>query len=338
VKQSSQEISLDAHNPVFYSTIQKQVDFDREMSPPQKRKIQRGNSYGEHKVIPPGYVETFAFKKAQFEKDLLQKQFHVEQDPKDLNNYGTHYINQPPLYPDNQVISHYSDYESAPKEFKSYPQQSSWESKETEKNQNVFYDNPSKSISPAKEDNPKLLKKNSKQLSFSNINSSENLSAKKYKKTSNIMNSNTKNRNKNNIPLNQHHQESALRKLNPKVSKNISKNTKGKGPNEPMRVMKKRNSRAGKKRSGAMEGHRQIPTKRRVKKGNTFQEEVGMGRSQRNHHNKIPNYMLNVKKKSSTIGSESRKVGSYTMKNPSKMEEDHNFNKFSSKLPRTSKL
>lgn len=292
------------------------------------RNLPRGNSYRDPEM---NSQELFAHKKRQFKQDLLRQNIPVHPNMNDPKHYTTHFFNQPPMYSELQVIHNYSEVESNAREYGSHPQESMWESKGRESGQNVFYDNQSNSISPNKEDQPKMLENRNKQLSFSNINSKENLSGKKFKATSQIMNSNAKSRAKG------ANHESASRKLHSRGGKVKSSKARANGLPETGRALKKKGSRVGRKKLATNEPYgKPAPTKRRQKKTGPNHDDHPLNRSYKNQSHKVPNYVHNNKKKPPMASDPQKKMGIYITKSPLKDEEKHT-GKFPGKLPRTSR-
>ena len=201
--------------------------------------------------------------------------------------------------------------------------------------QNVFYDNPSKSNSPVKIEKPKLLAKNTKQLSFSNIGSDHNLDLIKEKSKKSPKNiDNIKNKSRT-IGKMESSKNSNTKKPMGRVTKNMNKNSRAKqgGTNHNSgKPLRKKASRVGKKRQNG-EQIKMGNQKRRTKKMMYQKEDSVMNKSYKNAI-KIPNYMQNAKKKQK-IEAETRKQSGF--KTSYRNEEEKQAQKYSSKQGRNGK-
>jgi hypothetical protein len=310
-------------NPIFYSTIQHPSDYEMQMigsQPPLKKKLSRGSSYAERRnqnKLNYNYEE-------QRRQEEMRVRYHERN--RENEEYRNEDFNTHPVIRENEQVGEYENDEE-------YLQQDNEqmdpnEGEELNIGQNVFYDNASKSNSPTKKPVPKLLNQNSKQLSFSNMTSDNNLSKKKQKARNNI------HENKPKSMMRLASDEDQIMKGVSRMGKNL---TKGKLKQIMMnpdtgKPLRKRNSKAGKKKVGT-DMYKQVPTKRRAKKMNYPQEDSFMNKSYKNNP-KNPKYMMNAKKKLVTMAD--RKM--FNKGSPQKNEEDKHFNNYSSKLPRTSNL
>ena len=317
MKQTSQELSVDSSNPVFYSTIQHPEDYEGIVHSQVQKKLLRGSSYGER--MPKKKKKDFQNKKQPLEKH--ERAFESQNEVEFQDFIGSQKKS-------HQSLTQYQQNVNFPNQKSNLDYQVSLDQK-----QNVFYDNASKSNSPVKVEKPKFLAKNSKQLSFSNITSEQNLQLSNQKKKKFANPVTQKNTPKSMMRLEAENNQMVLR-TNGRVPKSFVKNTRNKGPSEGGRQLRKKGSRVSKKKTVGSE-YKGISTKRRGKKTLPQKEESMHSKSYRNP-GKVSNYMQNAKKKQ-IIEAEARKLSGFTGKINVRQDEEKPFSKYGLKNPRTCK-
>ena len=307
-------MQMENSNPVFYSTIQHPSDYEMQMmtQAPLQKKLSRGSSYAERRNQNKLNYTNYNEHRRQEDQRLRYQVNSKEIEHDHFNTQPVRRPNEQGLEYDKQDLYSQEDISGEINENKV---------EELKIGQNVFYDNASKSNSPTKKVIPKLLNQNSKQLSFSNMTSENNMSKKKK-----VINDNKP---KSMMRL-ATEEDQYMVKGSSRMGKNMTKGKLGQIVNpDTGKPMRKRNSKAGKKKTGG-DMYKGVPTKRRGKKGGYQQEESITNKSYKNNKSK---YMNTGKKKLITMGD--RKM--FGKGSPKKNEEDRPVNNYSSKVPRTSK-